>query len=117
MSSESLETSSSELLQYLGMIVCLPHGELLADAMKRPQTGSAHRPKRIVLRGHPQWRELFPHLKEIGVEVFVENDLYQIEAAFNDYLRFVQNSASKNSPMHPPNKWLLRGCFPLLPNG
>ena len=35
---------------------------LLAHAMRRPLTGKAHRPRRLHVRGHPQWRELFPHL-------------------------------------------------------
>ena len=37
---------------------------LLAHAMRRPLTGKAHRPRRIHVRGHPQWRELFPHLQD-----------------------------------------------------
>src|SRR5262245_40094059 len=30
-------------------------GKLLAHAMRRPLTGKAHRPRRIHVRGHPQW--------------------------------------------------------------
>ena len=48
---------------------------LLAHAMRRPLTGSAHRPRRIHLRGHHQWRELFPHLAELGIEVAVQKEL------------------------------------------
>jgi hypothetical protein len=44
---------------------------LLAHAMRRPLTEGAHRPRRLHVRGHPQWRELFPHLAELGVEVTV----------------------------------------------
>ena len=37
--------------------------------MRRPLAGKARRPRAIRLRGHPQWRELFPHLQEMAVEV------------------------------------------------
>src|SRR5262249_21121511 len=70
---------------YLGMVVApdgsfLAHSHvegrptvndmatLLANAMRRPLTGKAHRPRRIHVRGHAQWKELFPHLEEIGIE-------------------------------------------------
>jgi hypothetical protein len=62
---------------------------LLAHAMRRPLDGDAHRPKLVRLRGHHQWRELFPHLDEIGVgvEVSVERGLPKIEEAYDEYLR------------------------------
>ena len=78
---------------YLGMVVEKKGGRLLADltvhgrptvndlatllahAMQRPLTGNAHRPKLIRLRGHHQWRELFPVLEELGIEVSVERKL------------------------------------------
>jgi hypothetical protein len=44
---------------------------LLAQAMRRPLAGKSHRPRRIHVRGHPQWRELFPHLDELGIRVAV----------------------------------------------
>ena len=48
---------------------------LLANAMRRPLAGKAHRPQRIHVRGHPQWRELFPHLDELGIKVAVHREL------------------------------------------
>ena len=42
---------------------------ILAHAMRRPLDGDARRPKLVRLRGHHQWRGLFPHLEEIGGEV------------------------------------------------
>ena len=44
---------------------------LLAHAMRRPLDGEARRPRLVRLRGHHQWRGLFPHLEEIGVGVEV----------------------------------------------
>jgi hypothetical protein len=48
---------------------------LLAHAMRRPLEGKARPPKLVRLRGHHQWRELFPVLKELGVDVSVEREL------------------------------------------
>ncbi len=90
---------------YLGMVVTTGGGSLLADlpvhgrptvndlatllahAMRRPLDGDARRPRLIHLRGHRQWRELFPVLKELGVEVSVERKLPGIEKAYRDDLR------------------------------
>jgi Domain of unknown function (DUF6930) len=90
---------------YLGMVVTRKGGSLLADlpvrgrpsvndlatllahAMRRPLDGDARRPKLIRLRGHHQWRELFPVLKELGVEVSVERKLPGNETAYRDHLR------------------------------
>jgi hypothetical protein len=92
---------------YQGMVVTLPDGSLranlpvhgrpsvndlatlLAHAMRRPLTGDAHRPRLIRLRGHHQWRELFPHLAElgVGVEVSIEQGLPKIEEAYHEHLR------------------------------
>src|SRR3954470_3071923 len=89
---------------YRGMVVA-PDGSLLADshvqgrptvndmatllahAMRRPLTGKAHRPRRLHVRGHPQWRELFPHLKELGIKVAVHRELPKVQQAYQGYLR------------------------------
>jgi len=65
---------------------------LLAHAMRRPLHGNAHRPRLVRLRGHHQWRELFPHLAEIGVgvEVSIRRGLPAIEEAYEDQLRRVR---------------------------
>jgi hypothetical protein len=90
---------------YLGMVVARKDGKLLADlavhgrpsvndlatilahAMRRPLDGDARRPRLVSLRGHHQWRELFPVLQELGVEVSVERKLPAIEKAYRGYLR------------------------------
>ena len=92
---------------YRGMVVCQADGSLLAEsevhgrpsvndlatllanAMRRPLDGTAHRPKLIRLRGLNQWRELFPHLAEIGVgvEVSIERGLPVIEETYDEHLR------------------------------
>jgi hypothetical protein len=60
---------------------------LLANAMRRPLDGNARRPNLVRLRGHHQWRELFPALKELGIEVSVERKLPGIDSSYRDYLR------------------------------
>jgi hypothetical protein len=62
---------------------------LLAHAMRRPLAGDPHRPRLIRLRGHHQWRELFPHLEEIGVgvEVLAGQSLPGIEETYGEHLR------------------------------
>jgi hypothetical protein len=89
---------------YLGMVVA-PDGSLLADshvegrptvndmamllaqAMRRPLVGKAHRPRRIHVRGQPQWKELFPHLDELGIKVAVHRELPKVQEAYRGYLR------------------------------
>jgi hypothetical protein len=42
--------------------------------MQRPLAGKSHRPRRIHVQGHPQWRELFPHLDELGITVAIHRE-------------------------------------------
>lgn len=60
---------------------------LLAHAMRRPLTEWAHRPRRVYVRGHPQWKELFPHLEELAIKISVHRELPKVEKAYRDYLR------------------------------
>jgi hypothetical protein len=60
---------------------------LLAHTMRRPLSGTGHRPRRLHVRGHPQWRELFPHLEELGIKVAVHRELPKVQRAYQGYLR------------------------------
>jgi hypothetical protein len=60
---------------------------LLAHAMRRPLIGMAHCPRRIHVRGHPQWKELFPHLDELGIKVAVHRELPKVQRAYQGYLK------------------------------
>ncbi|HEY7326994.1 MAG TPA: hypothetical protein VH592_05115 [Gemmataceae bacterium] len=102
---------------YRGMVVA-PDGSLLADShgegrptvndmatllthgMRRPLTGKAHRPRRIHVRGHPQWRELFPHLDELGIKVAVHRELPKVQRAYQGYLR-QQRDAHRRGMVKP----------------
>lgn len=49
---------------------------ILADAIQRPIVkGALHRPSTILLRDDPQWQELLPHLRELGIEIVKTNTL------------------------------------------
>jgi hypothetical protein len=87
---------------YLGLVLTQPDGfllaesevekkptvndlaTLLANAMRRPFVEGSHRPRRIHLRGHPQWKELFRHLKEVGIEVAVRSELPKVKEAYRE---------------------------------
>jgi hypothetical protein len=48
---------------------------LLARAMTRPpHYEDRQRPRIIHLRNHPQWQELLPHLRQLGMEVILGDD-------------------------------------------
>jgi hypothetical protein len=59
---------------------------LLVAAIKRPATGKPRRPERVLVRGHHQWRELFPHLAEICIEVSVERELPAVTGVYRQHL-------------------------------
>jgi hypothetical protein len=73
---------------------------LLAQAMRRPLTGKVHRPRRIHVRGHPQWKELFPHLEELGIQVAVHPELTKVQQAYQGYLR-QQRDAHRRGMVKP----------------
>src|SRR5437763_6667567 len=96
---------------YLGLVVVLPKGDplvylpveytptvndladLLADAMRRPLTGSPRRPEHMHFRANPRWEELFPHLKELGIEVTLYDDLPELEEGYLDFLREMRKAS------------------------
>ena len=95
---------------YIGMVVAQPHGDylaelevkgrpsvndlatLLAQAMRRPFTEGGHRPRRLHVRGHRQWRELFPHLAELDIDVLVRQELLKVKETYGDYLKQMQKA-------------------------
>jgi hypothetical protein len=91
--------------QYLGLVVAKggtsPLAELLvqrsptvndlatilAHAMVRPPRGDARRPRRVHVRGRREWKELFPVLEEVGVEVAVGRSFPGVKEAHKEYVR------------------------------
>lgn len=115
---------------YLGMVVTKKSGALLADttihgrpsvndlatllahAMRRPLDGDARRPKSVRLRGHHQWRELFPVLAELGIEVSVERKLPAIEKAFQAHLRRLRDEQKAGMVKPSPEQAKVEAMFP-----
>src|SRR5262249_40302047 len=67
---------------------------LLAHAMRRPLVELAHRPQTLYLRSRPEWAELLPHLKEVGVQVVSQETLPKWDAAFCDLYAQVERARS-----------------------
>src|SRR5262249_55233862 len=117
---------------YLGMVVTKQGGILLADsqvrgrpsvndlatllahAMRRPLDGDARRPRRIRLRGHHQWRELFPVLKELGIDVSVERKLSGIEKAYHAHLRRLRDEQRAGMIEPTPDQATVETMFPAV---
>jgi hypothetical protein len=57
---------------------------LLAEAMRLPMAERSHRPQTLYLRARPEWDELLPHLKQIGVQVVCQDALPKWDRPFGD---------------------------------
>ncbi|MBW3597037.1 MAG: hypothetical protein KY475_07150 [Planctomycetes bacterium] len=87
---------------------------LLAHAMRRPLFGDSHRPRRVLLQGHPQWRELFRHLKELGIEVVVEDELPRIEQELECLLQHMRKRRSTGARKPTANQEMIEQAFPAI---
>jgi hypothetical protein len=117
---------------YLGMVVTRTGGSLLADrpvqgrpsvndlatllahAMRRPLDGDARRPALVRLRGHHQWRELFPVLNELDIEVSVERKLPAIEKAFQAHLRRLRDEKRTGMVRPTAEQAKVEAIFPAI---
>lgn len=117
---------------YLGLAVALPRGDplvylpveytptvndladLLADAMRRPLTGSPRRPEQIHFRPNPRWDELFPHLKELGIEATLQDDLPELEEVYLDFLREMRKGSPRPIIMLSPRPADVGRQFPAI---
>ena len=64
--------------------------------MERPLTDDGHgRPKTFYLRDNPEWEELFPHLKQLKIEVVVTENLPQWDEAVAEFIVYMQAWRSK----------------------
>jgi hypothetical protein len=117
---------------YLGLVVALPWGDplvylpvdytptvndladLLAEAMRRPLTGTDRRPDHIHMRSNPRWEELFPHLKELGIEVTLQDALPELEEVYLDFCRQLRHSNPGRLIMLSPRLPAFDERFPTL---
>ena len=70
---------------------------VLAYAMYGPWFGDHQRPRVIYLQDRPQWQELLPHLRQLGIEVVLGEDLpwFGVIGRF----RTSQREALQNQPV------------------
>lgn len=117
---------------YLGMVLVPPHGDLLAifeieqaptvndlakllaEAIRRPLALGSHRPRRIHVRGNPRWKELSPHLKEIGIEVVVQKKLPQVDDAYNEFVRDLKEARSADQAKPTSKQIGVEELFPAV---
>ncbi len=60
---------------------------LLANAMRRPLDGQPRRPKTILLRANPRWRELIPVLESLKVGVTIEKRLPKLDRIVTELIQ------------------------------
>src|SRR5262249_2381582 len=95
---------------YLGVAVAVPTGDplaylpveytpnvndladLLADAMRRPLTGSDRRPQHIRFRANPRWEELYRHLEDLRIATSVHTELPRADEAAEEFFRQMRKS-------------------------
>jgi len=69
---------------------------LLAHAMLRPlHGGDRQRPGTIYLRDRLAWQEVLPHLRQLGIEVVLSEDLPGFDEAVREWM---QQAKPKNVP-------------------
>jgi hypothetical protein len=85
---------------------------LLADAMRRPLTEGPHRPQAVHVRRNRRWKELFPALAELGIEVITQNELPKVVEAYGDYLRQLRQARSARTVKPTPAQAQVETLFP-----
>ncbi len=81
---------------------------LVAHAMLRPlDARNRQRPAKIYLRDRPQWQELLPQLRQLGIDVILNDDLPWFDEAVMDWVKRATKPPSR-SEMHAA----LRKPFP-----
>ena len=82
---------------------------LLAHAMLRPRFGDRQRPRIIYLRDRPQWQELLAHLRQLGIEVVLGQDLPWFDEAA---IEWMQDTKMEEPPSADEINAALRKPFP-----
>ena len=64
--------------------------DVLSRAMRKPGAGKSHRPSEIQVREHPLWRDIQPHLEEIGVDCIFREDLEETDLLVAEVHKLMQ---------------------------
>lgn len=72
--------------------------DLLSGAMLHPGDEDPRRPPTLRIRKRQDWREILPHLEQIGIHVIFAGRLVKWDRAFKDLCRTVLRSDSEPEP-------------------
>jgi hypothetical protein len=75
---------------------------LLAEAMRRPVVDFSHRPQCLYLRARPEWVELLPHLKQVGIKAVAQDALPKWDDNFGDLQAQVAQTRAAAAPRRKP---------------
>lgn len=81
---------------------CNELAQLLAEAMRRPLVEFAHRPRTLYIRERPEWAELLPHLKQVGIQVVCQDGLPKWDDAFGDFCAHLDRNGPAGSKKGRP---------------
>ena len=73
---------------------------LLAEAMRRPLVDFSHRPRVLYLRARPEWVELLPHLKQIGIQAVSQDALPKWDRNFGELQAQVEQARVAHAGRH-----------------
>ena len=65
--------------------------EILSDAMQCPLPSGCFRPEIVLLRGDPEWDQLFPFLGQVGIEAVVAEDLLSWDAKAGELVEWLKD--------------------------
>lgn len=109
---------------YLGLVVAKKNVLAESKVERRPTTNdlsallrkamTGHRPRRLHLRGHRQWQELFPNLEELGIKVSVHRELPKIEKAYHDHLRQLREAGRAKMVKPTAEQQAVEKLFPAV---
>lgn len=84
--------------------------------MARPPGDTAHRPRRVRMRGQQLWEELVPHLEALGIEIeiVVETELPLVETACRDYLSHLRQMRWQDQVKPTADQLAVEQLFPMI---
>lgn len=78
--------------------------QLLAEAMRRPLVEFSHRPRTLYVRQRPEWAELLPHLRQVGIQVECQDTLPKWDDAFGDLYAEVEGKRAERKKEPPKSR-------------
>ena len=72
--------------------------DLLSSAMLHPGDEDPRRPRTLRIRKRQDWREILPHLEQIGIHVIFAGRMMKWDRAFKEFCRPVLRSDSEAKP-------------------